>query len=144
MCKQGKHSTMSRKAEVNQLRPTNEEEDDPGIWTITGGHAEGYHVHLKLDQIPIKMELDTGAAVSVMSEQQWKEIFTETKPLKPYTGKPLHGYSGDEVQVMGQVMGQVMVNVEYIETKGRNFHCSLLQGSRDHRCLDVTGSIASR
>ena len=56
MCKQGKQSTMSRKAEVNQLKPTNEEEDDPGIWTITGGHSEGYHVHLKLDQIPIKME----------------------------------------------------------------------------------------
>ena len=44
-----------------------------------------------------------------MSEQQWKETFTETKPLEPYTGKPLHGYSGHEVQVMGQVM----VNVEY-------------------------------
>ena len=109
MCKQGKQSTMSRKAEVNQLKPTDEEEDDPGIWTITGGHSEGYHVHLKLDQIPIKMELDTGAAVSVMSEQQWKETFTETKPLEPYTGKPLHGYSGHEVQVVGQVM----VNVEY-------------------------------
>ena len=109
MCKQGKQSTMSSKAEVNQLKPTNEEEDDPGIWTITGGHSESYHVHLKLDQIPIKMELDTGAAVSVMSEQQWKETFTETKPLEPYTGKPLHGYSGHEVQVVGQVM----VNVEY-------------------------------
>ena len=36
------------------------------------------------------MELDTGAAVLVMSEQQWKETFTESKPLEPYTGKPLH------------------------------------------------------
>ena len=40
MCKQGKQLTMLRKAEVNQLKPTNEEEDDPGIWTITGGHSE--------------------------------------------------------------------------------------------------------
>lgn len=55
------------------------------------------------------MELDTGVAVSVMSEQQWNETFTESKPLKPYTGKPLHGYAGHKVQVVGQVM----VNVEY-------------------------------
>ena len=49
------------------------------------------------------MELDTGAAVSVMSEQQWKTSFTESKPLRPYGGKPLWGYSGHEVQVIGQI-----------------------------------------
>ena len=43
-------------------------------------------MHLKLDQKPVKMELDTGAAVSVMSEQQWKTLFTESKPLRPYEG----------------------------------------------------------
>ena len=107
MCKQGKQSTISKKAEVHQLRSTNEEEDNFGIWTITGGQAEGYHVHLKLDRITMK--LDTGATVSVMSEQQWKETFTKNKPLKPYIGKPLHGYSGQEVQMVGQLM----VNVEY-------------------------------
>lgn len=60
-------------------------------------------------KIRSEIELDTGAAVSVMSEQQWNETFTEKKPLKLYTGKPLHGYSSHEVQVVGQVM----VNVEY-------------------------------
>ena len=44
--------------------------DYRSIWTITGAHTEGYHVHFKIDQKPIKIELDTGAAVSVMSEQQ--------------------------------------------------------------------------
>ena len=86
MCKEGKQSTISKKAEVHQLRSTNEEEDNPGIWTITGGQAEGYHVHLKLDRIPITMELDTGAAVSVMSEQQWKETFTKNKRLSHILG----------------------------------------------------------
>ena len=67
MCKQGKQTTISKKAEVHQLRSTNEEEDNPSIWTITGGEAEGYRVHLKLDRIPITMELDTEAAVSVIN-----------------------------------------------------------------------------
>ena len=104
MCKQGKQSAIPREAEIYQLRSTNEEEDNPGIWTMTGGQAEGYHVHLKLDRISIAMELDTGAAVSVMSEQQWKETFTMTKPLNPYREKPLHGYSDHEVQMVGQLI----------------------------------------
>lgn len=64
-----------------------------------------------------------------MSEQQWKTMLTASKSLKPYKGKPLCGYSGHEVDKM---------NVEY-----GIFHCSLLQDSRDHHCLDVTGSIVS-
>ena len=68
MCKRGRKFT-SGKSQVNQVSLKDDNEDNPTIWTITGGHTEGYHVHLKLDQKPVKMELDTGAAVSVMSEQ---------------------------------------------------------------------------
>ena len=67
MCKRGKKLT-SGKSQINQLTLM-DEEDDP-TWIIIGGHTEGYHVHLKPDQKPIKMELDTHATVSVMSEQQ--------------------------------------------------------------------------
>ena len=73
----------SGKSQVNQLTPKNEE-DDPSTWIVTGEHTEGYHVHLNLDQKLIKMELDTCAAISVMSEQQWKTLFTESKPIRPY------------------------------------------------------------
>ena len=127
MCKQGKQSAIPRKAEVHQLRSTNKEEDNPGIWTITGGQAEGYHVHLKFNQIPITMELDTGSVVSIISEQQWKEAFTVTKSLNSYKGKPLHGYSGHEVQVVEQFM----VAVEYGSQK-RSYLYSLLEGSSSH------------
>jgi len=96
MCKQGKQPN-SGKSEINQLTSNYKEEDDSSIWTITGGHTEGYHIHLKLDWKPIKVVLDTGAAVSVMSEQQLKATFAESKLLNPYKGKPLHGYSGHEV-----------------------------------------------
>ena len=39
------------------------------------------------------MKLDTGAAVSVMCDQQWKMMFGETVTLKLHKGKPLQGYS---------------------------------------------------
>jgi len=57
------------------------------------------------------MELDTGAAVSVMSEKQWEEMFGKTKSLHPYEGKPLQGYSGHELHVIWQAI----VDVEYAQ-----------------------------
>ena len=66
------------------MEPKTEQNDDTTIWTITGGQVEGYHIHLNLDKKPVRMELDTGAAVSVMSEQQWESVFGKTKTLEPY------------------------------------------------------------
>ena len=48
------------------------------------------------------MKLNTGAAVSVMSEKQWEEMFGKTKSLHPYEGRHLQGYSGHELQFIGQ------------------------------------------
>ena len=53
MCKRGKKLTVG-KAQVNQVSLKDDNEDDPTIWTIIGGHTEGYHVHLKLNQKPVK------------------------------------------------------------------------------------------
>lgn len=40
------------------------------LWTISGDHKEGYHVKLQINGRHIHMELDTDAAVSVISEQE--------------------------------------------------------------------------
>ena len=64
---------------VNQLKQGTEQKDEMTIWTIAGGPVEGYHIHLKLNNKPTNMELDTGAAVSVMSNQQWKRMFDDTR-----------------------------------------------------------------
>ena len=53
------------------------------------------------------MELDTGAAVSVMCDKQWKRMFGQTVALKLYKGKPLQGYSGHVIQVIGQAKVEV-------------------------------------
>ena len=111
--------------------------EEMNIWTITGGVTEGYQVHLKLNSTPTKMELETEAAVSVMSHQQWSRMLGGTRTLEVYQGKPLQGYAGHEVQVIGQVE----VDVEYGHQKKRLplilvagnerpplFGCSWMQG----------------
>ena len=99
--------------------------DELDLWTITGGVTQGYHVHLKVNHKPVQMELDTGAAVSVMSEQQWKSM-TNGETVKPYQGKPLRGYSGHEVKVVGQAK----VKVEY---EGKQAQLPLLIVESEHK-----------
>ena len=106
MCK---GTRESQQACSQASRPKTEQDDDTVVWTITGGQVEGYH----LDKEPVRMELDTGAAVSVMLEQQWKSVFGKTKTLESYEGRPLQGYSGHELQVVGQAR----VEVEYAQQK---------------------------
>ena len=71
MCKeQTKAPETPNRPVVKQVEPKAEQDDDTTIWTITSGQVEGYHIHLNLDREPVRMELDTRAAVSVMSEQR--------------------------------------------------------------------------
>ena len=54
----------------NYVEPAAEQEEEMIIWTITGGQAEEYYTHLTINSAPVMMELDTDAAISVMSDQQ--------------------------------------------------------------------------
>ena len=82
MCKERtKAPETPNRPVVKQVEPKTEQNDDTTIWTITGGQVERYRIHLNLGKKPVRMKLDTGAAVSVMSEQQWESVFGKTKTL---------------------------------------------------------------
>ena len=68
---------------VKQLEPGTEQEEMT-IRTIMGGQTEEYYIHLTINGAPVKMELDTGATVSVISDQQWKKMFGKTAVLESY------------------------------------------------------------
>ena len=44
-----------------------QEFDGQGIWVVTGRHKEDYQLEVC---VTVRIELDTGAAISVISEQQ--------------------------------------------------------------------------
>ena len=50
----------------------------------------------------LQMELDTGAAISVMSEQTYKTVWNAEKapPIEPAQVQ-LHVYTGDTIPVLG-------------------------------------------
>ena len=57
-----------------------------------------------LNNVPVKMELDTGASVSVINEPTYRSIQEQTSalPLQP-TETKLRTYTGDSIQVLGMV-----------------------------------------
>jgi len=48
------------------------------------------------------MELDTGTAISVISEQTYKTVLLQQRPLK-VSNLQLHTYTGEKLTVLGQV-----------------------------------------
>ena len=54
---------------------------------------EGYHVLLQLNGQSIRMELDTGDAISVISEVEWNKLFH------------MRNYSSTKVAYLGDIQG---------------------------------------
>ena len=69
------------------------------------GSGAGFRVGVRLEGKPLEMELDTGAAVSLIAEGTWKQLLQE-KPLEPAAMK-LKTYSGEELEVLGQLVVRV-------------------------------------
>ena len=89
--KQPDRPAIKQVDQVEEQQAAEDYSDDFTLWTITGDHKEGYHVRMQINGKHTQMELDTGAAVSVISEQEWNRLFTST-PLEQYVGGPLRGY----------------------------------------------------
>ena len=92
--------------QVAEQQPDQDSNDDFTLWTITGDQKVGYHVNVLVNSKHVQMELDTGAAVSVVSEQEWNELFPEAQ-IDHYGGGPPRGYSGQQLDVKRQKLFEV-------------------------------------
>ena len=71
---------------------------------VTGRNSE-IKVQIKINEVPVRMELDTGAAVSLMPEQMKNELLPKTK-LKT-SDITLRTVTGEKVKVLGKCKVQV-------------------------------------
>ena len=72
------------------------------------GESDGYWVTPLLDGSPVRMEIDTGSAVSLVSETVYKEKLLHI-PLKP-SSLTLRTYTGEPVPTQGVIHVTVQVN----------------------------------
>ena len=110
MCHSAKSQSGSRKtlgAEVawNHKLAIEAEDDDLPLFVLGTGSTTPIQVDVSLNGVPVTMEVDTGAAVSVMSRRQQEELFPGAE-LQP-SRISLRTYTAERVQVLGALPVQV-------------------------------------
>ena len=69
--------------------------------TDSGRKDKELKVLVSIEGKPVNMEVDTGAAVSIMPEDVWRNVLS-AKPVRKSNVK-LRSYSGHEIPVMGEI-----------------------------------------
>ena len=103
------HTGQQRKGNIRQVtdNPCEQVADIVTIHTVTKGLPDSYKVTMEVNKQPIKMELDTGAIVSLVSEVTWAQQLQ--KPAMEPCPFVLKGYPNNKLDILG--MCQVHVTV---------------------------------
>lgn len=112
VCRQSKASQSTKDQPLNAMQAdSSEESDEDGDPTVplfsvgTKSDRKPIMVDLEIDNREVSMELDTGSAVSVMSETTYTKLLShvslEKTPLK------LHTFTGEKVTPLGMFYAQV-------------------------------------
>ena len=112
VCKKKEASAdKSKEQRGKPVRYIDEDHDEvQGLFNIgTGSPEPSIVVPVSINGTDISMELDTGATVSVMSEQMWKDEFSTSAPLEPSPLK-LKTYTGEHLKIKGQASVEVNYN----------------------------------
>ena len=112
---------LDREGEVEK-----EQVNNYTLYSLGGQKAEPYVVEVLLNEESVKMEVDAGAAMSVICEDTFKAL-KKKHPQLNETKVRLHTYTGEQVKVTGQVKMSVkceeqeaVLPVLVIQGKGPN------------------------
>ena len=92
-------------------RPTHtvaaSEDIDPAeypMYTFHSSESQPLAVELQIQNVPVRMEVDTGASLSIMSHQTYTSTWSKEclPPLKPTEAK-LRTYTGERIDVLGAI-----------------------------------------
>ena len=97
----------------NESDCAEDEVEDSMVYKIKDSEARPITVHLHINGIHLKMEVDTGAAVSIISEQTQKNALLQRTSIK------LRTYTDEALPVLGEMA----VEVTYLENTRPNLVC---------------------
>ena len=72
---------------------------------VSGKSTHPIKVKLEIQGKPVDMEVDTGAAVSIISEETYKKLFPNLNLQKVPIG--LKTYTGESIPVLGEIVVEV-------------------------------------
>jgi len=107
-CPQQKDGNSSRPAHV-----VKEEEDDYSMYKMTATPVKPLLVTVSINNASLEMEVDTGASVSIISEETYNRLWTpeDAPPPLQESCVKLRTYSGEQIGVKGSTT----VTVKYKE-----------------------------
>ncbi len=79
-----------------------EEEEEEYLYHVGDPSKPPIIIDILLNDTPVKMELDTGATRTLMSEQTFKALWKEAPKLQKSSVK-LRTYSGEPLKVLGSI-----------------------------------------
>ena len=79
------------------------------MYTVGASKSKPYCVNIKVNGQDVKMEVDTGASVTVINEQTFRQTLKSTPKIQPSDGN-LHTYTGEEIKVVGEIQVLVKYN----------------------------------
>ena len=122
------HHVESQMGQPDEDWTVEEEEEDAELYTVhTVGRtpqAAPLETTVSINRKPVRMEVDTGAAVSLVSEKTFYSLWK--KRVAPGLRKPrmrLHTYSGEQLEIVGEAV----VRVCY-ETQAANLPLIVVRG----------------
>lgn len=79
-----------------------ETEGSCSLYTIGASKSDPYCVNMKINGQDVKVEVDTGASVAVISEQTFRETLKSTPKIQPSYAN-LHTYTCKEIKVVRMI-----------------------------------------
>ncbi len=99
----GKIGHLAKKCRSREGMHQIEEPDDVlnlnGIYAVTKSNKAEYTVDIEIEGHKVNMQLDTGAAVSIIPETLYNKILTKRHLTRT---RPLRSYSGDKLDLLGE------------------------------------------
>ena len=99
----GKQQTHSLESEVSQPRNMGTYQKVYTLFPVNSQRVNPIEVKVVVNRAEMVMDLDTGAAVSVISEQTYRSTWPHCQP----STIKLHTYSGEELEMLGSIPVQV-------------------------------------
>ena len=105
----------SKKRQLPPSKPTHQVKQDPpdsvsseyNLFTVPGQQSKPFQVVINIEGNPLTMEVDTGAAVSIISNKTWNSISYFPKLSLQPTPDTLRTYTGETIPVLEELSVQV-------------------------------------
>ncbi|XP_053395598.1 uncharacterized protein K02A2.6-like [Mercenaria mercenaria] len=107
ICKKTGH--LKNVCKSNKVKSVSDEEYDINyVNSVRGRSSNKIWITPEIDNIPVKMELDTGSAVTLISKEEFQKLFGNKELDRPTS--ILRTYSGEEITQAGTKLVRVKVN----------------------------------